>query len=737
MGVEITKGADDLLWFRFYHKKDAVRILEEGPWSYDNASLLCTIPTPGENITVQGLNKLEIWVQVHGLPFGYTSRNILEAVGNFVGLFIKFDERNFEGHPFTWEWKKYSPEWVEERLDRAVASNDWLDIFPNCVVHNIATLRHGSMSFLKRLNYCGKELQSWDRDHFNRFGGKIRQLRKQLESMRGQRGGSVVRDREAIDHEIRKTLEIEDSYWRQRAKQFWIKEGDRNTKYFHNFASHRKRKNRLVRLRYDRGAWQESAHLNTLVFDFYTKLFSDTAEGMIGEDILREVDCHHIKDFGKYPGLPSFIGKNKYEIFSFILDKIRHRIGGWHTRLLSKAGKEILLKTVAQAMPQYAMSVFALPISTCQRIEGLMNKFWWQSDGKNSSGIHWLSWKRMTKPKKFGGLGFKDIHAFNLAMLGKQEALFSKTQGSPIALFVAGNWAIWKARNVALWEKKVVRPLVVAEWAIAALLTTAADPPLALSSHQVAAWGGGGFKCMVDAALHVRSHSVGVAAVLLREDGSFGGAFSRIVRCPFEARVGEAFPIKEALSWLKERGVTEVALFSDCLLLIQALNRRQVDDRSYLGIIESECRLLASSVSQVERIYGEATSRISYEMHATAPRVAHASIRAAVSNNSPRRRENHPHQYHGISRHRNGTWVAQIKYQGALISLGTYSTPHMAAAAYDAVAYALRGSLEELNFPAFAEHYPYPTSSAKADLKRVAALAAAMMDPHGVVSTTS
>ncbi|RAL44414.1 hypothetical protein DM860_011691 [Cuscuta australis] len=168
--------------------------------------------------------------------------------------------------------------------------------------------------------------------------------------------------------------------------------------------------------------------------------------------------------------------------------------------------------------------------------------------------------------------------------------------GSPIALFVAGNWAIWKARNVALWEKKVVRPLVVAEWATAALLTTAADPPLALSSHQVAAWGG--FKCMVDAALHVRSHSVGVAAVLLREDGSFGGAFSRIVRCPFEARVGEAFAIKEALSWLKERGVTEVALFSDCLLLIQALNRRQVDDRSYLGIIESECRLLASSVSQ-------------------------------------------------------------------------------------------------------------------------------------------
>ncbi|VFQ70457.1 unnamed protein product [Cuscuta campestris] len=181
------------------------------------------------------------------------------------------------------------------------------------------------------------------------------------------------------------------------------------------------------------------------------------------------------------------------------------------------------------------------------------------------------------------------------------EALFCNTQGSPIALFVADTWAIWKARNVALWEKKVLRPLVVAEWATAAPLTTAADPPLAPSSHQVAVWGG--FKCMVDAALHMRSHSVGVAAVLLREDGSFGSAFSRIVRCPFEARVGEVFAIKETLSWLKERGVTEVALFSDCSLLIQALNRRQADDRSYLGVIESECRLLASSFSQVHFCY--------------------------------------------------------------------------------------------------------------------------------------
>ncbi|VFQ76132.1 unnamed protein product, partial [Cuscuta campestris] len=95
-------------------------------------------------------------------------------------------------------------------------------------------------------------------------------------------------------------------------------------------------------------------------------------------------------------------------------------MSGWSKKLLSKAGKEILLKTVAQAMPQFAMSVFLLPSQLCQSIENLMNSLWWGGKGQNSKGIHWMSWTRMAVPKNFGGLGFKQLRAFNVAMLGKQ-----------------------------------------------------------------------------------------------------------------------------------------------------------------------------------------------------------------------------------------------------------------------------------------------------------------------------
>jgi len=34
--------------------------------------------------------------------------------------------------------------------------------------------------------------------------------------------------------------------------------------------------------------------------------------------------------------------------------------------------------------------------------------------------MHWLSWERLSVPKIFGGMGFKSLRAFNLAMIGKQ-----------------------------------------------------------------------------------------------------------------------------------------------------------------------------------------------------------------------------------------------------------------------------------------------------------------------------
>ncbi|XP_019189009.1 PREDICTED: uncharacterized protein LOC109183383 [Ipomoea nil] len=96
------------------------------------------------------------------------------------------------------------------------------------------------------------------------------------------------------------------------------------------------------------------------------------------------------------------------------------RVCTWQKKLLSRAGKEVLLNSVAQSMPIFAMSMFLLPKSVCDSIEKVMNHFWWKNGTTNGRGIHWTSWLRLAIPKKFRGMGFKRLQEFNIALLAKK-----------------------------------------------------------------------------------------------------------------------------------------------------------------------------------------------------------------------------------------------------------------------------------------------------------------------------
>ncbi|CAL8136353.1 unnamed protein product [Prunus armeniaca] len=122
--------------------------------------------------------------------------------------------------------------------------------------------------------------------------------------------------------------------------------------------------------------------------------------------------------FGKYLGLNADFGASKRAVFETVRSRIASKLLGWSEQYLSPAGKEVLIKAVAMAMPNYSMSCFKLPVSLCKEIERDIANFLWKGQ-KDHRGIHWVSWQRLCQFKKAGGLGFRDLLCFYLAMLAK------------------------------------------------------------------------------------------------------------------------------------------------------------------------------------------------------------------------------------------------------------------------------------------------------------------------------
>ena len=113
------------------------------------------------------------------------------------------------------------------------------------------------------------------------------------------------------------------------------------------------------------------------------------------------------------------MGRNKRASFNDIKDKFSKKLAGWKVKLLSKAGKEVLIKAVAQAILTYTMSCFKILDSLYDELTSMIRQIWWGQRGKEKK-MAWLSWDKLCEPKECGGMGFKELKYFNLALLAKQ-----------------------------------------------------------------------------------------------------------------------------------------------------------------------------------------------------------------------------------------------------------------------------------------------------------------------------
>ncbi|XP_058776383.1 uncharacterized protein LOC131650701 [Vicia villosa] len=82
-----------------------------------------------------------------------------------------------------------------------------------------------------------------------------------------------------------------------------------------------------------------------------------------------------VTSHAKYLGLPVMFRNIKKDVFALVIEMVWKKIKGWNEKFLSRAGKEVSIKVVAQAIPSYIMSCYKLLKSCCHEIEAMLAKF--------------------------------------------------------------------------------------------------------------------------------------------------------------------------------------------------------------------------------------------------------------------------------------------------------------------------------------------------------------------------
>lgn len=200
-------------------------------------------------------------------------------------------------YPYTWFRGQDPATSVEQRLDRAMGTPTWHSRFSRATLTNLVapTSDHNpilldtspvairrrrrdfkfenrwlyegefktvvrrswggfhDLDFLTRLNATGETLMLWG----NKADAKFRVEKLELENVIGNLQGDFSSHGRAAYREAKcalgRLLVQEETFWRQRAKIFWLRDGDVNSRFFHQSASARRKKNRVVRLKNDEG----------------------------------------------------------------------------------------------------------------------------------------------------------------------------------------------------------------------------------------------------------------------------------------------------------------------------------------------------------------------------------------------------------------------------------------------------------------------------------------------------
>jgi hypothetical protein len=261
----------------------------------------------------------------------------------------------YRGPKFTWTNCREDGEFIKERLDRGIANDSWKELFPAAEVlveasinsdhaplilccdamkregrrkpwfryeANWALEEEGQQIITRawqqnvpnhdpwkaldmRMKWCKEGLNLWQKEIKGRSRGVLTGLQNRIKFLQSREGPWNVEEIKNLQGEMNLLMEKEDLRWKQQAKEEWLKNGDRNTKYYHACVNSRRQKKKIWTICDEAGQqWESLAGVEEAFVSYFTNLFTAGPAGNmepclqhINQCVTLEMNTELMKEF--------------------------------------------------------------------------------------------------------------------------------------------------------------------------------------------------------------------------------------------------------------------------------------------------------------------------------------------------------------------------------------------------------------------------------------------------------
>ncbi|RVW18300.1 Transposon TX1 uncharacterized 149 kDa protein [Vitis vinifera] len=196
----------------------------------------------------------------------------------------------------SWSGGRNNQAWA--RLDRFLVTQDWLDCFsgvlqcrlPRPVSDHFPIILKGggeaggrgraSFRVASKLKFLKDKIKSWNREVFGRVEVNKNPALQQVEFWDRVESGRSLTERESeLKTEAKEAFKnwvlLEETHWRQSSRELWLREGDKNTGFFHRMANAHRRNNSMDKIKIN-GRWlEEEREVREGIVNAFQQLLSE------------------------------------------------------------------------------------------------------------------------------------------------------------------------------------------------------------------------------------------------------------------------------------------------------------------------------------------------------------------------------------------------------------------------------------------------------------------------------